>query len=838
MSPFLPLALCTVLPLASPAGEQASLKTHTLFTQNFDSAKGEKPPWPIRDNSGWAGSRVPMRVVDSGDARHGRVLECEVSGFCQIILGSMRGIKKGTIYRVSADISSKGMLRPTVLLRKGRSGYTVYLSSEEVVNESMREVSFIGRSLHDGSDTVLLMLIMNGVTTLHIDNLKVEEVIGDLPPGAPPRPGNLVLNYGFELLWDGWFVRREAEFPAIDDAAEGQRVAELRSNAIISSSWLKLSRESDYFVQARVRSRGPRAKVRLSMSNYIFPRGGSAGKAQVSEVRGEEGWKTIGFRWRPPSSGKITKWAEYFVQVHSVGADSVAQVDAVEVKADLPHAGPEPLELAVFTDAPQNVITEGEAVQLTVMATADAPTAKLEIRDESDGILRSVPLTFAGREAKVRLTGQPCGYWRLTTVRTGKQTQNRIEAETFLAVVPAMPAVPISDWMYGCHVTRSEPIRKACWKLGLRWDRFHDTCKTTKWRMVQPEKGQWIFSDEIIAQHQAEGHALIGSLATLPGWVPRVDREGQPIVGKHTRGNRGMVAETFPLWAEYARRCAEHWKGTIDVWEVTNEPNLSGMSPADYLKILKSAYQGVKAGNRDAVVIGLGGATPAGNPWILEAIKLGAPRYADALSFHGYGSTTWSCTVGPHKLISLVGRIREALREAGASNLPLWDSECGVSVRTSFTKFLVPHGGDPTEAARMFPKSAAAIRAAGIQRVLYYSAHATTHAGDSGLRWLCDFNGVVKKPAVPLAVAISLLEGTQYVGMDSDSERRGIVALEFRGSDGSTHMMWAIRGKIDTTLPKGARRVVNMWGRELRLTGSAVRLTDEPIYVQSTTTPR
>jgi len=773
-----------------------------------------------------------MRVVDSGDARHGRMLECEVSGFCQIILGSMREIKKGTIYRVSADISSKGMQRPAVLLRKGRSGYTVYLSSEEVVNESMRRVSFIGRSLHDGSDTVLLMLIMNGVTTLHIDNLRVEEVVGDLPPGAPPRPGNLVLNSGFELLWDGWFVRREAEFPAIADAAEGQRVAELYPNAIVSSSWLKLSRESDYIVQARVRSRGARAKVRLSMSNYIFPRGGSAGKAQVSEAKAQEGWKTLSFRWRPPSSGKITKWAEYFVQVQNVGGEgSVAQVDAVEVRADLPHAGPKPLELAIFTDAPQNVVTRGEAVQLTVMATADAPTARLEIRDELDQVFRSVSLTFDGRGAKVRLTDLPCGYWRITTVPTGQQAENRIEAETFLAVVPTMPAGPLPDWMYGCHVTRSEPIRKACWKLGLRWDRFHDTCKTTKWRMVQPKRDQWIFDDNTIAQHQAEGHGLIGSLATLPGWVPRVDRQGKPIVGKHTRGNRGMVAETFPLWEEYARRCAEHWKGTIDVWEVTNEPNLSGMTPTDYLKILKSAYQGVKAGNRDAIVVGLGGATPAGNPWILEAIKLGAPRCADALSFHGYGSTTWSCTVGPQKLIALVGRIRDALREAGAPNMPLWDSECGVSVRTSFTKFHVPHGGDPTEAARMFPKSAAAIRAAGIQRVLYYSAHATTHAGDSGLRWLCDFNGVVKKPAVPLAVAISLLEGTRYEGQEADMAKQGVVSLKFTSPRGTVRMVWAIRGSKEVPVPRGMLRAVNMWGRELPLEGQGVRLTGEPIYL-------
>ena len=113
------------------AAENAAIETKVLYSQDFAAVKGEKPPWPIRDNSGWAGSRVPMRVVDRGDPRHGRMLECEVSGFCQIILGKIPGLRKGVVYRVGMDVSSRGAQRPTILLRKMRSGYTVYLSSED-----------------------------------------------------------------------------------------------------------------------------------------------------------------------------------------------------------------------------------------------------------------------------------------------------------------------------------------------------------------------------------------------------------------------------------------------------------------------------------------------------------------------------------------------------------------------------------------------------------------------------------------------------------------------------------------------------------------------------------
>ena len=841
MSRLPAIALClSVLPhsFAENALAADGLETKVLYEQDFEGHTSTKPRLPIRDNSGWAGSTVPMRVVDSGDARYGKLLECEVSGFCQIMLGRIAGLRRGAVYRVAVDISSKGAQRPTILLRKARSGYTVYLSSQETASESMRRVSFMGRSLHNDAEAVLLMLIMSGVTTLQIDNLKVEEITGELPAGAAPVAGNLVLNSGFELLWDGWFVRRKVEFPDGGPAFEGRRAALLWAKGLVSSSWLKLSRESDYWVVARVKSKGARAKVNVGMSNYVFPRGGSGGKSQTFEVKQGDGWKSIGFRWRPPSSGKITKWAEYFVQVRNVGGDdSIAWVDGVEVKAALPGVGQEPyephapLELALFTDAPQNVATKGERVAVTVMATGDVPNARIEIRDESDSPLRSHALAFTDRRAKLVIGDLPCGYWRLVTVTPRRGAAKHIEGETLLSVVPPMPNVPLDDWMYGCHIPHTEAVRDACWKLGLRWDRFHDTCKSTKWRVVQPKQDTWVFDDEIIRQHGGAGHRLIGSLATLPAWVPRVDKKGKSAQGKYTRGNRGMVDATFPLWEEYARRCAEHWKGAVDVWEVTNEPNLSGMSPADYMKILQAAYRGVKAGNKDAVVVGLGGATPAGTKWILDAIALGAGKHADALSFHGYGSTTWSCTVGPEKLISIVDRMRAALKASGTPDVPLWDSECGVTVRTSFRKFHVPHGGDPRQAARMFPKSAAAIRAAGIQRVTYYSAHTTTHAGDEGLRWLCDFSGAVKQPAVPLAVAISQLEGTRYVGRVAGDRERGVVDMEFAGPRGTLHMMWAISGSCDYPLPKRVRSITNMWGRDLPADGQVIALTPDPIYV-------
>ena len=828
---------------ASPClGQEANV----LFSQDFERVKGGTPPLPICDNSGWAGSTVPLRVVDSGDPRFGNVLQAEVNGFAQLMLGTIRGIGKGRIYRIALDAASKGVQRPEVFLRMGPSPYRVYMTSTETTNESMTRLSYIGKSLHDDERQVVLMLRMNGVTTLRLDNIRVEQVVGALPKGAPPVPGNSVPNASFENGRDGWFVRGNIDFADLDTAPDGGRTARLAGKSVLSTSWLRLSQQADYQLRVRACAEAGTADLRVGFSNYVFPRGGSAGKSERARLRPEQGWQTVSLRWRPPASaGKITEWAEYFVNVENPGsADGVLLVDAVEVRAVLPGVDlslfepAAPVELALFTNMPQNVATRGEAVDVTVRSTGPLDQVHLRILDEQERETGTVPVVLPdGRCGSVTLSDLPCGYWRLLAEPVG-QRADVAAGETLLAVVPAMPDIRVEQWTYGAHVPIDPAIRRACWKVGLRVDRLHDTGKETKWHVVQPEAESWRFADESIDARRASGHLLVGSIAEIPGWAPRAKTHpttGKPLPEGHRRGNVGMTGETFPFWEEYARRCAERWRGRIDIWEITNEPNLSGMGPGDYVQLFDAAARGIRQGNPDATIVSLGGATPPGSKWIREAIEAGAVKQADAVSFHGYGNTTWSCIPGPESLVASVRDLKGLLRVAGKPNLAVWDSECGVEVQTWFRRSYVPHGGDPMAAARMFPKSVAAVRAAGLARVCYYSATGTTHAGDAGLRCFSDFNGVMKITVVPLAVAISLLEGAEFVERRAGSADEGIVDLTFRGRGRRVRMLWSLSGDCEAVVPAGAR-FVSMWGRDVpRGTplpgGLGVTLTPEPLYV-------
>jgi len=815
-----------------------------LSFQDFErTAEGKLPP-EVKDNSGWAGAKVPMHVVDSGDRRYGKVVRCNVSGFAQIILGRL-AFEKGRVYRVSLDISSKGQQSCRILLRHGPSPYTVYAAKTVVTDEQMRPVSFLCKAMKTYG-RIWLMLRMDGATVLSIDNIRIEQVTGELPPGDPPVRGNLLLNAGFELAGDGWFSRRRCEFVAIPDAWEGRRALKLSPRGVASSTWFRLSRRGDYLIRARARSLSPRSEVRMALSDYVFPRGSTLSRNQRYTIRRVDGWRTIQFRWRPTAPhGLILGGAEMFFELRCVGpSDGEVLLDAVEVRAvgegNLPtdriFQPHRPQELAVFTDMPFGVATVGQAVRATVLATGDDGQNVLEVRDEQGKLMRSTPVVLQRGTGSVTLHNLPCGYWRLTT-RPGGHSHpltRRVEGETFLAVAPVMPKLPAAQWMAGCHLGSRIDVRKAAWKLGLRTDRFHDTCKATKWRQVQPRRGEWVFDDATVESHRAEGQCLLGSLASTPAWVPQrpqVDKAGKAIAPKPTRTNKHMTDASLPFWREYARRCAEHWKGSIDGWEVTNEPNFS-IPPKQYMKLLRAAYEGVRAGNPNAVVVGLGGLGPIRIPWAGEVIALGAGKYCDAISVHGYGNTTWNALGGPGRLMAVMEWLRGHLAAAGTPDVPIWDTECGTSVRSNFTKFHIPTGlAEPADAARMFAKSVACAKAAGLGKVFYYLGSPPTHAGDSGTRFLWDINNTARMNAQTLAVAVSMTEGRRFVFWNRKlRESRGIVELIFAGRGTRVRMFWKLDRTTTMDVPKGVRRVVNMWGRTITPDKGAIRLDHDPIY--------
>ena len=151
------------------------------------------------------------------------------------------------------------------------------------------------------------------------------------------------------------------------------------------------------------------------------------------------------------------------------------------------------------------------------------------------------------------------------------------------------------------------------------------------WDLAQPRAGggyDWTLIDRVVDTAARHGIEVIGELNGMPYWTGR---------NMDSRANQ-------QAYGEFAAAAAAHFGDRVDHWEIFNEQNNAGISPASYTKMLKAAHGAIKAVDADDVVITGGlAATPSsgGGLWgsvdYLEAMYAnGAKGHFDAVGYHPY----------------------------------------------------------------------------------------------------------------------------------------------------------------------------------------------------------
>lgn len=134
-------------------------------------------------------------------------------------------------------------------------------------------------------------------------------------------------------------------------------------------------------------------------------------------------------------------------------------------------------------------------------------------------------------------------------------------------------------------------------------------------------------------------------------------------------------------WSNFIGRVASRYAADIPVFEVWNEQDLARKNdvgnPTNYLVVLKSAYETIKAVAPGALVAigGFGEAdgkhTPLG--YIEELYKLGGGAYFDIMNIHPY-----SVPYGPEGfLLPNLEKLRALMAKYGDAKKPIWITEIG-----------------------------------------------------------------------------------------------------------------------------------------------------------------
>ncbi len=277
---------------------------------------------------------------------------------------------------------------------------------------------------------------------------------------------------------------------------------------------------------------------------------------------------------------------------------------------------------------------------------------RLTVSDWEGNPVQENVLPVAGDAAVVPLQPLASGWYGLQASLGSGETV-LAEAATSIAQLPPLPPrfadLDPLDCRFGVcvHLGRDHYNRPETIPLlelaGLHWIR-----DDLSWGAVEREAGQYAIPEAVRSRSEKLRQAGIRSLLIL-GY-------GNPF---HAHG----TSEEPPAFEPYAAYVARELAGVVDHFEIWNEPNGFGkLTPQLYPAILKAGYQGVKVGNPEAFVVGIGGSSPGG--WGGHYIHGGIyPQNAvgsmDSFSIHPYVSpwvaeTGYACPGAPAPLACLV----------------------------------------------------------------------------------------------------------------------------------------------------------------------------------------
>lgn len=234
-----------------------------------------------------------------------------------------------------------------------------------------------------------------------------------------------------------------------------------------------------------------------------------------------------------------------------------------------------------------------------------------------------------------------------------------------------------------------------------------------QWHRIEPQPGRfdWGFTDRVVELLTARGINIVGVLGPSVGWAT-------PFAGDKS-SNVSFYPPDPQRYAAFAQAVVAHYRGRVSYWEVWNEPDNAhywqpAPDPAAYARLLQTAAPAIKAANPEAKVL-LGGLVPFDLSFLRAIGASGAWSAFDILSLHPYVDP--ASPEGGQIGVAGVGAAKALADSLGPK--PIWVTEVGWATGPGDRD---PAGKtDEATQANFLVRAAALLRAAGAERVLWYS---------------------------------------------------------------------------------------------------------------------
>ncbi len=781
------------------------------------------------DNSNWGDVDIDYAAdpvnPHSGQTSQRMTVSRVGNGYAQLIQSLT--LEKG-VY--SAHVWLRGTAESVVRfqLRLVPAPYTKYAFKEVILTDNWQEVTITGTVPE--KKPIILMILAEHPVTCWVADASIENVT-NVASTAPPHAGNLLAGGSFEAgVSFGWSIRLGGPpthafadpRPSIDatTATDGKRSLSVGipdgDTAYIFSPLIHYNINRPHTLSLDLKASQP-TTVRAEFCDGLFGKNFDVGTEWQRYT-----W-TLTLPYLPYARLRLT------CKAAAGGPEQKLWMDAVQLEeADhsTPYAAPFPCEMTLRLAKPGGVVFDGEGAQVSVRVMPAPP---------SGAALRLSAVDLYGRQRQIDAVPLPSNSFSLPDFPQNPRGLFKLRGEVvdssggplsapvemIFARLPKPRELDPKASYFGIHIPLNPDFIAIAHATGQRWIRLHDTSVIGKWAIAEPSPGNFEFYDNgITAAHDA-GLAILGMFDGAPAWATKTPRTDESYFSIWN------IPDSLEPWKNYVRTVTSHYRGRIDDWEVWNEPwgkwwftsKVKGATPEYYAELLKAAYQTAKEANPQARIIGID--TVNNDAWTAKTLAASGTDCFDVFSFHDYTAAFFG---GPNnKAMSDALFYSTAQAKVGQAK-PLWDTEDGPSVMTSF---YAPETGGPSFRDQM----AQSVRfdvsqiAAGVHPFFLYALPLDPAMGATDF---CadEFDRSIKPILAARAVLASLIDGAPC------SQRReplpGVDAYDFRQDSHTITVLWSYDSAAHELPVPPDSSALDVLGNPI--TGPSVHLDSLPVY--------
>ena len=251
---------------------------------------------------------------------------------------------------------------------------------------------------------------------------------------------------------------------------------------------------------------------------------------------------------------------------------------------------------------------------------------------------------------------------------------------TFSSVGSPVDSSYIDASFFGIHLNRLgrhnswptfDPGTLRLWDTGTTWALLQPTSAPIDW-----DKNVYAQRLDYYVRHGISNHPGIQFIYTL-GMTPSWAGSKHPTNCNNSFYGPSICTKPQDIesWRQHVRELGLRYKGVIKVWEIWNEADVWvhwDNKPEDMVPLVKVAAEELKKIDPNNKIIGPN-ITALGLGFLNRFLAAGGSAYIDGISIHAYLGRS------PELSQASLRNLRQMLIEQDIGNMPIWNTETGVS---------------------------------------------------------------------------------------------------------------------------------------------------------------